>query len=307
MPTSSRILIKLLPAAGLAAAARAQTYGPFTIRLRVGMSFGLATAPAWFVADLSDTVGPNPWDLAHARVADQLGIDASAVVFAEPDLAQSFNDGSQTPSEGVALAAAADPCAPIAQDSTHGKKVGPPNEFAWHLGDRYSQLRSARNAVAFADPRTRIAHIDTGYDPNHGARPEHLPIEHSFVEGDPDPNKAQARTQINLLPENLDHGTGTIGILAGRRVKQLSDDYLGGAPHAEVIPLRIANSVALFYTSAFAQALQFAIDNRCDVVSISMGGLPSKAWSETVDAAYKAGICICAAAGNNVGMFPAIM
>jgi subtilisin family serine protease len=260
---------------------------------------GLAGAPTWYLADLPDTVGPNPWDLAHARVADQLGIDESAVLFAEPDLEQSFMDGSDPATAGIPLAEASDPCAfSLQQDSTHNKVNGP-DVFAWHLRDEYTQLGSARSAVQFTDPRTRIAHLDTGYYPKHIARPEHIPLEHSFVEGDPDPNKAQARASINLLPENLDHGTGTIGILAGGRVTE-TNDYLGGAPQAEIVPLRIADSVVLFNVSAFAQALQFAIDNRCDVVSISMGGLPSKAWSEAVNRAYEAGVCICAASGNNV-------
>jgi len=260
---------------------------------------GLAGAPTWYLADLPDTVGPNPWDLAHARVADQLGIDESAVLFAEPDLEQSFMDGSDPATAGIPLAEASDPCAfSLQQDNTHNKVNGP-DVFAWHLRDEYTQLGSARSAVQFTDPRTRIAHLDTGYYPKHIARPERIPLEHSFVEGDPDPNKAQARASINLLPENLDHGTGTIGILAGGRVTE-TNDYLGGAPQAEIVPLRIADSVVLFNVSAFAQALQFAIDNRCDVVSISMGGLPSKAWSEAANRAYEAGVCICAASGNNV-------
>ena len=295
---ANRILVKLQPTMALAAADTRSNLRPLYKAAPTSI-LGLAGAPTWYLADLPDTVGPNPWDLAHARVADQLGIDESAVLFAEPDLEQSFMDGSDPATAGIPLAEASDPCAfSLQQDNTHNKVNGP-DVFAWHLRDEYTQLGSARSAVQFTDPRTRIAHLDTGYYPKHRARPEHIPLEHSFVEGDPDPNKAQARASINLLPENLDHGTGTIGILAGGKVTE-TDDYLGGAPHAEIVPLRIAESVVLFNVSAFAQALQFAIDNRCDVVSISMGGLPSKAWSEAVNRAYEAGVCICAASGNNV-------
>ena len=296
---ANRILVKLQPTMALAAADTRSNLRPLYKTAAPTSVLGLAGAPTWYLADLPDTVGPNPWDLAHARVADQLGIDESAVLFAEPDLEQSFMDGSDPATAGIPLAEASDPCAfSLQQDNTHNKVNGP-DVFAWHLRDEFTQLGSARSAVQFTDPRTRIAHIDTGYYPKHIARPEHIPLEHSFVEGDPDPNKAQARASINLLPENLDHGTGTIGILAGGRVTE-TNDYLGGAPQAEIVPLRIADSVVLFNVSAFAQALQFAIDNRCDVVSISMGGLPSKAWSEAVNRAYEAGVCICAASGNNV-------
>jgi hypothetical protein len=35
-----------------------------------------------------------------------------------------------------------------------------------------------------------------------------------------------------------------------------------------------------------------------------MGGVPSRAWGDAVDKAYEAGVCICAAAGNHVGISP---
>src|SRR5688500_16082372 len=323
MSNSNRLLVKLLPTVALAAADSRANLRPLFDSSPQPSRFGLGAEPTWYLADLPDTVGPNPWDLAHARVADQLGVDASAVLFAEPDVDQEFNvlpPGDDTASVfGVA---------PVVnghtkQDSEHKKATGPKDGdpvFGWHLGDDYTELKSARDAVQFSDPRTRIAHIDTGYDPSHPARPERIILERSFVEGDPDPNKAQARAVLNLLPKNLDHGTGTMGILAGRRLTvdfagPLLNDFLGGAPDAEIVTMRIADSVILikpdsfarfirFKVSTFVQALQFAIDNRCDVVTMSMGGLPSRAWSEMVNKAYEVGICICAAAGNNVAGLP---
>lgn len=166
-------------------------------------------------------------------------------------------------------------------------------------------MRRAREAVQFTDPRTRIAHIDTGYDRRHEAQPANIlqHLERSFADGDGDPNSANDPHRGNAFPDNSGHGTGTSGILAGGHVSQLND-RLGGAPDAEILPLRISNSVVLFFTSAFAQALRYAIDQRCDVVSISMGGAPSRAWSEAVNAAYEAGICIVAASGNSMGGIP---
>jgi hypothetical protein len=40
------------------------------------------------------------------------------------------------------------------------------------------------------------------------------------------------------------------------------------------------------------------------VATISMGGLPSRAWAEAVDDAYLAGLCIVAAGGNRIGPTP---
>ncbi len=307
MSSSNRVLVKLKPSFGLAAAASKVNLRPLNPDARRVNAFGMVDEPAWYLADLPDTVGPNPWDLAHAQVAEQLGVDASAVLFAEPDLDQTFDDGSELVPGGAAMAAAPAAGGHTPQDDKNNKATGPfggSPSFGWHLGPDYTQLQWARSAVDFQDPRTRIAHIDTGFDRSHVAKPERIVLEHSFVEGDPDPNKAESRAALGLLPENLDHGTGTIGILAGAGVDFLSGDFLGGAPGADVVTLRIADSVILFRTSALAQALQFAIDNRCDVVTLSMGGLPSRAWGELVNKAYEMGICICAAAGNNVMGLP---
>ncbi len=82
-------------------------------------------------------------------------------------------------------------------------------------------------------------------------------------------------------------------------------NYLGGAPLAEIIPVRIATSVILLYTSAFAEAVDYLIapngnvQDRVDVISMSMGGTASRAWAEVVNRAYEAGITIVSAAGNN--------
>lgn len=301
---SNRVLVKLLPTPALAAASSNVKLRPLSSQPVTQNIFGVSTDAAWYVAELPDAVGPNPWDIAHARVADQLGIDESAILFAEPDLEQSFHDQEFSRPGGFGMGAAPDPCSHVGQDANSNKAIGPANVYAWHLQDEFSQLRSARNAVQFSAPRTRIGHIDTGYDPHHIARAENIVLEHSFVEDDPDPNKAQSAPRVNLLPENLDHGTGTMGILAGGRIPNLNNDFLGGVPNADIVPLRIADSVILFRTSAFADALNFAIQNQCDVISISMGGLPSRAWNEAVNRAYENGVCIVAAAGNNVGGAP---
>jgi hypothetical protein len=266
-------------------------------------SFGLAgaAAPAWFLAELADDQA-TPWDAAHARLADQLGLAPTDVITAEPDLPHTlYNPGNQAGADGLPFALGGS-----CQDSPQFQDQRPAGPgFAWHLRDDFSQLGAARDAVPFTAPFTRIAHIDTGYDPNHAVRPERLStdLQRNFVGADGRPNDAADPNRRRLF-DNSGHGTGTIGILAGGRVAQAGDVYLGGAPQAEIVPLRIANSVVLFWTSAFAQALGYALQSGCDVVTLSMGGLPSSAWREAVDAAYEAGVCIVAAAGNSVAALP---
>lgn len=117
----------------------------------------------------------------------------------------------------------------------------------------------------------------------------------------------RVRDDSRGLGNNLGHGTGTAGILAGRWP---DGRVLGGAPEAEVVPLRVANSVVLFYTSAIAQALDYvhglatAGSTPVHVVTMSMGGLASRAWAEAVNALYEAGVFVVTAAGNNCFNFP---
>ncbi|HSD45258.1 MAG TPA: S8 family serine peptidase, partial [Pyrinomonadaceae bacterium] len=234
----------------------------------------------------------------------QLGVDESAVIFAEPDLEQSFQDTNEKNPGGGPMLALDQHCEANPQEDKGGKKKGP-DKFAWHLDDEFTQLRKAREAVPFNPPRTRIAHIDTGYDRGHDSKPQNIlqNLERSFVDGDNDPNSANDPNRGNAFPDNSGHGTGTISILAGRTITKFNET-LGGAAGADILPLRISNSVVLFLTSSFAQALRYAIEQKVDVISISMGGAPSRAWNEAVNAAYEAGICIVAAAGNNINGAP---
>ena len=257
----NRLLVKLLPTAALAAADPRANLRPLFDSAPQTTAFGLGAAPAWFLADLPDGAA-TPWDLAHSQVASQLGVDESAVIFAEPDLEQSFPDTNEKNPGGGPMLALEDSCGSVPQQDIGGKILGP-DRFAWHLDDEFTQLRKAREAVPFNPPRTRIAHIDTGYDRGHESQPQNLlqNLERSFVDGDNDPNSADDPNRGNAFPDNSGHGTGTISILAGSHIAQFNET-LGGAAGADILPLRISNSVILFRTSAFAQALRYAIEQR---------------------------------------------
>jgi subtilisin family serine protease len=232
-------------------------------------------------------------------VAEQLGVAESDVVFVEPDLVHTIYPDSNG-STGEGQFAVQPDCGERPQSEKGGKVKGPGQPLPWHLGRLFSELEAARGEVEFEDPRTRVAHLDTGYDRGHASMPKHVltHLERNFVEGDADSGSAQDPDNRLLLLDHSGHGTSTLSVLAGGSVAAWGHRFMGAAPEAEVLPLRIADSVVLFRTSAFARALAYAVDQRCDVVTMSMGGLPMETWRQTVDLAYEAGVVVVSAAGN---------
>lgn len=297
----NRVLVKLRPSAALRAADPRVNLRPLGVTTSAA-DFGLDGGADWFAADLPEDAA-TPWDLAHARLADRLGVDESDVVFAEPDLPHRIYPDANERDENVGLGV--DECTADQPDADHGKPKTPA-DFAWHLGPKFSQLGDARDDVRFVEPRTRIAHIDTGYFRAHRTCPipDGHPLERNFVRGDGKSGDAQDPDNFRLLLDNSGHGTGTLSLLAGRKKDGFEPIALGGAVGADVVPLRIADSVVLFWTSALYEALTYAVAQGCDVATLSMGGLPSRLWNEAIDAAYERGLCLVAAAGNNVNGRP---
>lgn len=182
-------------------------------------------------------------------------------------------------------------------------------KFGWHLSDDYSQLRTARELVG--DPagrRIRVGILDTGYDPNHVSCPAHVNTGIARnVSGQGDPFDATDPADSGWFG-NEGHGTATIALLAGNRIENpdlpFGSDWLGGAPHLEIVPIRIADSVVHLRTNAIAEGIEYATSIGCRVISISMGGVPNKRWASAVNAAYERGVVIVAAAGNRFGDLP---
>ena len=283
-----------------------------------GAHLGLAPAQHWYAAELSTRArsADELWALAHEALKTRALAVAGEAGFAEPDLPQTWlYENPVRAAPGTLGAAPAETCAYNDQDRAFPR--GP--AFAWHLESAYSGLKAARDAAHPAAATVRIGILDTGIDLQHQARPEHLRLDlaRNFVRDGRPANDVSDPFERGLFA-NPGHGTGTIGLLAGRRFRPSSpalgfDDAIGGAPDAEIIPLRIATSVVLLKTSAFAEALDYLIAPngdaalRADVVSMSMGGLASRAWADVVNRAYEAGLVIVTAAGNNYPATPRLI
>jgi len=276
-----------------------------------GTGLTASTGWEWHLARTTQSLqGAHAWDLAHSALQQNAGLSAAGAVYIEPDLIQSW-DCQSSPEEGFRLAAGttADACA------FHDQMSSLPSvreRFAWHLDDDFSQLRAARGATGppGANPQIRIAHLDTGYDRQHATFPAHvrLDLQRNFMD-DQTSNDAHDPASTGIL-KNPGHGTATLALLAGNRYVASQngyrfDDLVGGAPEAEIVPIRVGTSVVQILTSSIAGGIHYAADLCADqaravhVLSMSMGGVASAAWADAVNLAYEAGIVLVTAAGNN--------
>lgn len=306
-----RLLIKTTPLPkgfGFAVSGVPFTAEPLFPAAAAPAGMAAAAGPAWHITDIPTGYGEaDLWDLCHQLRSKGMGVaGAGDVQFAEPDLEQKWTMESPERLAGRAFRAAADnPCAgPDPADSRFPSPT--PFDWRWYKDAAHSGLDDARLQVMDPADRVTIAHLDTGYRKDHVLLPPFLDFvrQRSFVDGDPNPNDA-SDPFLTGFNTNSGHGTGTLGILAGNtfdgRPFQAAQGFVGGAPFARVIPVRVANGVVLFTNSSIARGLSYAIECGADVVSMSMGGVPSQVWADVVNAAYDAGVTVVTAAGNNFG------
>ena len=268
-----------------------------------------AAAPAqWHATEqITDDDAAALWDQCHQLRNAGFGMaGAPAVEFAEPDFEQQWPVDSTPRQAAHAFAAAT---------GTLCTEPKPPNpafptpsqfDWRWYQDDAHSGLGTAREEAAKFSDAVTIAHLDTGYRQGHVVLPRHLDTtrQRSFVDDNHPANDA-SDPGTQGFGDNPGHGTGTLSILAGSLFDgtpfHASKGDVGGAPFATVIPVRVANSVVLFTNSSIAQGIAWAIENNVDVLSMSMGGVPSQIWADMVNTAYDRGVAMVTAAGNNFG------
>jgi Subtilase family len=306
-----RILVKAAPGLSSARLSFGATPVTFTVAplfksIAPATALGATAAATWQI--LTPPPGfaeENAWDVCHLLLQQGFGVaSVPAPEFAEPDLEQQWITGSDA-ELGMAMSRSCDGVNPQHIEDFPGIADNP----YWFRDSNHSQFDDAIAAIGGPQvaSKVRIAHFDTGYDPDHHTLPKRLraDIARNFVD-DGDPNDATDQTSGPLA--NLGHGTGTLSILAG--TGQPGRSLLGGAPFAEIVPVRVANRVVLFKNSAIAQAFDYVHSlnatgaNRVDIITMSMGGLASQAWAEAVNALYEQGVFIVTAAGNNFGNLP---
>ena len=226
----------------------------------VAMAMRGATAPAAPAGPSQDEV----WSAVRALM------DQPEVEYAEPDavLVHPFVELPEPPGKNLAR-------------DWHLRAIRAPQ--AWKLFEKAGRLPGEG---------ILIGHLDTGW------------TQHPAVPGADrlrpgvdlwDTHRPDARDPLEqgtgLSPG---HGTATLCLLAAHH-----EDYRGVATHAQVLPVRVSPSVVHVGTRAMALGILHCVSQGAQVISISMGGLPSRLWADAVNHAYEQGVVLCAAAGNH--------
>jgi subtilisin family serine protease len=308
---TSRFLIKFRDAAapstlrfsarlGMAGTAVAFASEPLFQSVGVRRGRGVAAGGGvWRLATASAKLDDgDAWDHCHAILAQNDG-----VMLVEPDLEQQWTYGERA---GANRNLGMRSGGPQPQDIGDGY-AGDKNDNYWFRNSKHGQFDAALTATGGSSQGVRIAHLDTGYDPDHKSVPRYLraDLARNFVDADR-PKDASDRSTGVL--NNFSHGCGTLSILSGQTVPGLKP--FGCAPNAEIVPVRVANRVVLFSNSSIARGLDSVHQlcaseaTRVNVVSMSMGGLPSQAWADAINALYEAGAVVVTAAGNNYDNLP---
>jgi subtilisin family serine protease len=252
--------------------------------------------------------GLHPWDIAHqiaqGKQPGSAQFAAAPSVYVEPDMLSTRKIA--VPPAAASASADEAPWPAYASLNTHYDPK-PPAIFspAWHLDVGFGNFAEAWTYNRGAG--IRIAHLDTGYSPDHMSTPRGMQFNQGYNFSEDNTNTVDPYQQGALYMPG--HGTATLALLAGKTVDiqymagPIFNDDIGGAPDASVVPVRIGPSVIHLYSAAMAQGLDYALapreGGRCDVVSLSHGGLPSKAWAEAVNRLYDAGVVVVAASGDS--------
>ena len=301
------LLIKVLgDGAGFAAATNSLRVGAvevepiLTVPPAPGAGFGAAPdrGATWLRVGTKDSRTGNPWDDAHQLVGRGGAFAAAGgpeIVAVEPDVMQGWDYKDGSGDRGMAASAA--PVCVFDDQKSSGGTATMPGVVAWNAAAAFSQFAAARAKVGAKQGKITIAHLDTGFDPAHRTRPAGLvaALQRNFVAGSAGPNDATDHAPAGTVTSNRGHGTATLSLLAGNKLAGNSPgwpgfaDFVGGAPVAEVIPVRIADWVVRFTTSTMVQGFDYARSKGAHVLSMSMGGLSSSALVDAVNLAYDAG------------------
>ncbi|MBD0711042.1 MULTISPECIES: type VII secretion-associated serine protease mycosin [unclassified Streptomyces] len=111
----------------------------------------------------------------------------------------------------------------------------------------------------------------------------------------------ERRGKTDGTVDQVGHGTKVAGIIAAR--PRQGTGFVGLAPEATIIPIRQNDEKNSGKSDTMAQAIDWAVRQKADVVNISQDTTqplgPDSAMAKSVAAAIKAGVVVVASAGND--------
>jgi DNA/RNA endonuclease G (NUC1)/subtilisin family serine protease len=229
-------------------------------------------------------LGSSPFELAEPlRVA----LDAVSV---EPDLPTDFYPVPPAPDEPVAES--------VDMGCWVGNSVTPPADLHWALSNTKipeawafseAQARPSRGeGIVIAQPDTGVTdHPELG-----GAIDKRLWLD--LLDGGAPIDPLEKNSPL----DNPGHGTGTASVVASRETLKIT----GSAPAARLVPIRCIESVVRITQSRVARAIEYATEQGCHVITMSLGGLWSRSLAVAVERAIDNNVIVLAAAGNCVGI-----
>ena len=173
----------------------------------------------------------------------------------------------------------------LAAAASHDDPLYAVQPSAWHLAELHR--RATGRGI-------RIAVIDSAVEARHPDLAGQLAWRENFVDG--------------RFPVAEQHGTAVAGLIAARADNGVG--IAGVAPKARLMALRAcwqAGEATRCSTLTLAKALQFAIENRAQVINLSLSGPAGRLLEALLDAALAQGIVVVGAfdGTHSDGGFPA--
>jgi subtilisin family serine protease len=301
----ARLRLILLALAGLAAASFAPAAVPSPsapdreILVMVKHPLDHYRANGAYGGSYGDELAQSARQHLAKRIARQYGlalVDSWAMpMIGEDCFVMAVRDGRTT---GAAIAQVSqDPdvdwAEPVALYSARGSAAhndplypAQPAAAEWHLAALH-EMASGRGM--------KVAVIDSGIDGRHPDLAGQLLVNRNFVSG-------------QQLAAEL-HGTAVAGIIAAKADNRIG--IAGVAPGARLLGLRacwqVRASATACDTLSLAKALYFAVENRADIINLSIAGPDARLLRELLKIAYARGLAVVAAYDPKLpgGGFPA--
>ena len=154
----------------------------------------------------------------------------------------------------------------------------------WHLAELH-KLATGRGV--------RVAVVDSGVEAGHPDLAGQVAFNQNFVDDRPPPAESHGTAVAGIIAARADNGAGIAGI----------------APHARLLALRAcwqAGPAQTLCTSlGLAKALHAAVEQRADIINMSLGGPDDRLLGLLLDQAQARGATIVAALPGRDGPFPA--